>query len=114
MRVAHVDYEETLSSRRRELITKLRMHSSFYSSLPEYICSHSSVVQNNTLCWNGQEIVERFSRQAIRNGAKSQLSNHEIKVKGPEPMISQIIDKLKHINQEPGLDNKGPAGSPQV
>ncbi|XP_048370758.1 glypican-3 [Sphaerodactylus townsendi] len=99
MRVAHVDYEETLSSRRRELITKLRMHSSFYSSLPEYICSHSSVVQNNTLCWNGQEIVERFSRQAIRNGAKSQLSNHEIKVKGPEPMISQIIDKLKHINQ---------------
>nr|XP_056715187.1 glypican-3 [Euleptes europaea] len=99
MRVAHVDHEETLSSRRRELIMKLRMHSSFYSSLPEYICSHSSVVQNNTLCWNGQEIVERFSRQAMRNGAKSQLNNHEIKVKGPEPVISQIIDKLKHINQ---------------
>lgn len=41
----------------------------------------------------------RFSRQAMRNGAKSQLNNHEAKVKGPEPMISQIIDKLKHINQ---------------
>ncbi|XP_060106031.1 glypican-3 isoform X2 [Heteronotia binoei] len=99
MRAAHVDHEETLSSKRRELITKLRMHSSFYSNLPEYICSHSSIVQNNTLCWNGQEIVERFSRQAVRNGAKSQLNNHEAKVKGPEPMISQIIDKLKHINQ---------------
>ncbi|XP_054851810.1 glypican-3 [Eublepharis macularius] len=99
MRVAHIDHEETLSSRRRELITKLRKHSSFYSSLPEFICSHSSAVQNNTLCWNGQEIVERFSRQAVRNGAKVQLSNHEVKVKGPEPVISQIIDKLKHINQ---------------
>ncbi|XP_077164393.1 glypican-3 isoform X3 [Paroedura picta] len=99
IRAAHVDHEETLSSRRRELIMKLRMHSNFYSSLPGYICSHSSVMQNNTLCWNGQEIVERFSRQAMRNGAKSQLNNHEAKVKGPEPVISQIIDKLKHINQ---------------
>lgn len=43
----------------RELITKLKSHGSFYSSLPEYICSHSSAVQNDTLCWNGQEVVER-------------------------------------------------------
>ncbi|XP_062998153.1 glypican-3 [Elgaria multicarinata webbii] len=99
MRVAHVDHEETLSSRKRELITKLRTHSGFYSSLPEYICSHSSAVQNNTLCWNGQEVAERYSRQAARNGGKAQVGNHEVKVKGPEPVISQIIDKLKHINQ---------------
>ncbi|XP_061454729.1 glypican-3 isoform X3 [Rhineura floridana] len=99
VRVAHVEREETLSSRRRELVTKLRAHSSFYSSLPEYICSHSSTVQNNTLCWNGQEVVERYTRPAVRNGGKGQLGNHEVKVKGPEPVISQIIDKLKHINQ---------------
>ncbi|KAI1234850.1 hypothetical protein IHE44_0003234 [Lamprotornis superbus] len=43
----------------RELIAKLKSHSSFYSSLPEYICNHSSAVQNDTLCWNGQEVVER-------------------------------------------------------
>ncbi|KAK2528862.1 hypothetical protein Q9233_007145 [Columba guinea] len=34
-----------------------------------------------------------------RNGAKAQPGNHELKIKGPEPVISQIIDKLKHINQ---------------
>ncbi|XP_053130268.1 glypican-3 [Hemicordylus capensis] len=99
MRGASVEHEETLSSRRRELITKLRMHSGFYSSLPERICSHSSAVQNNTLCWNGQDIVERYNRQTVKNGVKAQLGNHEVKVKGPEPVISQIIDKLKHINQ---------------
>nr|XP_034969500.1 glypican-3-like [Zootoca vivipara] len=82
-----------------ELITKLRAHSGFYSSLPEYICSRSSTAHNNTHCWNGQEVVERYTPKTVRNGGKAQLSNHEVKVKGPEPVISQIIDKLKHINQ---------------
>ncbi|XP_074738999.1 glypican-3 [Strix uralensis] len=99
LKMTHIDQEETLSSRRRELITKLKSHSSFYSSLPEYICNHSSAVQNDTLCWNGQEVVERYSPQITRNGAKAQPGNHEVKMKGPEPVISQIIDKLKHINQ---------------
>ncbi|KAJ7403786.1 hypothetical protein BTVI_74921 [Pitangus sulphuratus] len=99
LKVTHIEQEETLSSRRRELIAKLKSHSSFYSSLPEYICNHSSAVQNDTLCWNGQEVVERYSPQITRNGAKAQSGNHEVKMKGPEPVISQIIDKLKHINQ---------------
>lgn len=41
----------------------------------------------------------RYSPQTTRNGAKAQAGNHEVKIKGPEPVISQIIDKLKHINQ---------------
>ncbi|KAL7979574.1 hypothetical protein Chor_004732 [Crotalus horridus] len=82
-----------------ELVTKLRAHSGFYSSLPEYICSHSSTVHNNTFCWNGHEVVERYSHPPTRNGGRSQLGQHEAKAKGPEPVISQIIDKLKHINQ---------------
>ncbi|XP_074864108.1 glypican-3 isoform X2 [Carettochelys insculpta] len=99
LKVAHTEHEETLSSQRRELIMKLKSHSSFYSSLPEYICSHSSAVQNDTLCWNGQEIVERYSQQAARNSGKVPAGTHEMKMKGPEPVISQLIDKLKHINQ---------------
>ncbi|XP_007440692.1 glypican-3, partial [Python bivittatus] len=94
-----VEPQETLSSRKRELVAKLRAHSGFYSSLPEYICSHSSTVQNNTFCWNGHEVVERYSHPPTRNGGRSQLGQHEAKAKGPEPVISQIIDKLKHINQ---------------
>ncbi|XP_025071263.1 glypican-3 isoform X2 [Alligator sinensis] len=99
LKLARIEHQETLSSRRRELIMKLKSHGSFYSSLPEYICSHRSAVQNDTLCWNGQEITERYSHPVVRNGAKAQAGNHEMKMKGPEPVISQIIDKLKHINQ---------------
>ncbi|XP_057260879.1 glypican-3 isoform X1 [Pezoporus wallicus] len=99
LKATRIEQEETLASRRRELITKLKSHGSFYSSLPEYICSHSSAVQNDTLCWNGQEVVERYSPQITKNGAKAQPGNPEVKMKGPEPVISQIIDKLKHINQ---------------
>ncbi|XP_064374398.1 glypican-3 isoform X2 [Dromaius novaehollandiae] len=98
-KAARAEREETLSGRRRELIMKLKSHSSFYSSLPEYICSRSSAVQNDTRCWNGQEVVERYGPQIARNGAKAQPGTHEVKTKGPEPVISQIIDKLKHINQ---------------
>ncbi|KAG8523444.1 Glypican-3 [Galemys pyrenaicus] len=58
LKVAHVEHEETLSSRRRELIQKLKSFISFYSALPGYICSHSPVAENDTLCWNGQELVE--------------------------------------------------------
>uniref|UniRef100_A0A8C5RBC7 Glypican-3 n=1 Tax=Laticauda laticaudata TaxID=8630 RepID=A0A8C5RBC7_LATLA len=94
-----VEPQETLSGRKRELVTELRAHSGFYSSLPEYICSHSSTVHNNTFCWNGHEVVERYSHPPMRNGGRSQSGQHEAKARGPEPVISQIIDKLKHINQ---------------
>nr|XP_033801264.1 glypican-3 [Geotrypetes seraphini] len=99
LKVTRIEHEETLSSRRREFIMKLKSHSNFYSSLPMYLCSLSSAVQNDTHCWNGHEIVERFTPQMVRNTAKPQAGNHDMKMKGPEPVISQIIDKLKHINQ---------------
>lgn len=38
---------------------------------------------------------------------KNQFNLHELKMKGPEPVVSQIIDKLKHINQVCGtISNK--------
>lgn len=43
----------------RELIQKLKSFISFYNALPGYVCSHSPVAENDTLCWNGQELVER-------------------------------------------------------
>uniref|UniRef100_A0A4X2K508 Glypican-3 n=1 Tax=Vombatus ursinus TaxID=29139 RepID=A0A4X2K508_VOMUR len=57
LKVAHVEHEETLSSRRR------------------------------------------YSQKVAKNVSKGLTSTHDMKTKGPEPIISQIIDKLKHINQ---------------
>lgn len=35
----------------------------------------------------------------VGNGIKAQSTNPEVKVKGADPVVNQIIDKLKHINQ---------------
>lgn len=35
----------------------------------------------------------------VGSGIKAQSENPEVKVKGKDPVISQIIDKLKHIIQ---------------
>lgn len=35
----------------------------------------------------------------VGNGIKSQSGNPEVKVKGTDPVINQIIDKLKHVIQ---------------
>uniref|UniRef100_A0A8D0G303 Glypican-3 n=1 Tax=Sphenodon punctatus TaxID=8508 RepID=A0A8D0G303_SPHPU len=60
-----------------------------------YICSSLPL----TLLLTLPSLWYRYSQQAARNSVKTQAGNHELKMKGPEPLISQIIDKLKHINQ---------------
>ncbi|KAM4555301.1 glypican-3 isoform 2-T2 [Odontesthes bonariensis] len=90
------DTDETLAGLRREFITNLRGFSSFYSGLGEALCSREPAPANHSLCWNGQEMTDRFpgpSLKRLHPGSESKSN------KPPEPIISQIIDKLKHINQ---------------
>ncbi|MEQ2237119.1 hypothetical protein ILYODFUR_019772 [Ilyodon furcidens] len=42
---------------------------------------------------------ECYTRRVVGNGVRAQSTNPEVKVKGEDPIINQIIDKLKHINQ---------------
>uniref|UniRef100_A0A8C9W7Q6 Glypican-3 n=2 Tax=Scleropages formosus TaxID=113540 RepID=A0A8C9W7Q6_SCLFO len=90
------DPEETLAGRRREFISSLQGFSSFYSSLGETLCSKEAAALNDSLCWNGQEMTDRFPGQGSRRVQQTSLESRQ---KTPEPVISQIIDKLKHINQ---------------
>ncbi|XP_068107049.1 glypican-3 isoform X2 [Hyperolius riggenbachi] len=96
---ASADNEETLSGKRREFIMKLKAYSHFYGNLPALVCRHSTVVENDTFCWNGQEIAERFNPHTVKNGLKVQTSNQDGKARSTEPVINQIIDKLNHVNQ---------------
>ncbi|KAJ0050110.1 hypothetical protein NL108_011990 [Boleophthalmus pectinirostris] len=80
----------------REFILSLRGFISFYSGLGEALCSREPPSANSSLCWNGHEMTERFSVP----GLKRSHSGPETRNNKPlEPVISQIIDKLKHINQ---------------
>nr|XP_008173881.2 glypican-5-like [Chrysemys picta bellii] len=40
-----------------------------------------------------------YTHRVVGNGVKAQSVNPEVKVKGTDPVINQIIDKLKHIIQ---------------
>ncbi|TNN67258.1 Glypican-5 [Liparis tanakae] len=43
--------------------------------------------------------IYSYTLRVVGNGIKAQSANPEVKVKGADPVINQIIDKLKHINQ---------------
>uniref|UniRef100_A0A673K2N1 Glypican-3 n=1 Tax=Sinocyclocheilus rhinocerous TaxID=307959 RepID=A0A673K2N1_9TELE len=91
------DPGETLFGRRREFISGLRGFSQFYSGLGEALCSKEPTALNRSLCWNGQEMTDKFLPSTLEN--QFNILNIESRQKPPEPVISQIIDKLKHINQ---------------
>lgn len=59
---------------------------------------------SNTLTWSLNHIFFTFhfvsyTQHVVGNGIKAQTGNPEVKVKGMDPMINQIIDKLKHVIQ---------------
>ncbi|XP_062855876.1 glypican-3 [Trichomycterus rosablanca] len=90
------DPDETLSERRREFIQSLRGFSVFYANLGEALCSREPATLNGSLCWNGQEMTDKFPNPGLK---RNPPHGSDSKQKHPEPVVSQIIDKLKHINQ---------------
>ncbi|TSP25416.1 Glypican-3 [Bagarius yarrelli] len=54
------DPDETLSGQRREFILSLRGFSFFYANLGETLCSREPAALNGSLCWNGQEMTDKF------------------------------------------------------
>ncbi|KAF6725412.1 Glypican-5 [Oryzias melastigma] len=40
-----------------------------------------------------------YTVRVVGSGVRAQSTNPEVKVKGIDPVINQIIDKLRHINQ---------------
>lgn len=44
-------------------------------------------------------LVHSYTLRVVGSGIKAQSSNPEVKVKVVDPVVNQIIDKLRHINQ---------------
>lgn len=91
--------EEPLSSRRKEFISSLRLYRTLYGGLADQLCVNDLAASDGLKCWNGEDVVKSYTRQVVGNGIKAQSNNPEVNVKGTDPVINQIIDKLKHINQ---------------
>ncbi|XP_014811012.1 PREDICTED: glypican-5 isoform X6 [Calidris pugnax] len=93
------DSEETLTSRRKEFISHLRLYRAFYGGLADQLCGNELAAADGLPCWNGEDIVRSYTHRVVGSGIKAQSANPEVKVKGTDPVISQIIDKLKHVIQ---------------
>ncbi|XP_036397169.1 glypican-5a isoform X2 [Megalops cyprinoides] len=100
LRGSQRDTEETLTSRRKELINSLRLYRTFYGGLADHLCASELASADGLSCWNGADVVKSYTLRVVGNGIKAQADNPEVKVKEADPVINQIIDKLKHINQE--------------
>ncbi|XP_075597616.1 glypican-5 isoform X1 [Balearica regulorum gibbericeps] len=99
LKVFSRDSEETLTSRRKEFISHLRLYRAFYGGLADQLCGNELAAADGLPCWNGEDIVRSYTHRVVGSGIKAQSANPEVKVKGTDPVISQIIDKLKHVIQ---------------
>ncbi|XP_034738014.1 glypican-5a [Etheostoma cragini] len=90
---------DSLAVRRRDFLNSLRLYRTFYGGLADQLCVSELASGDGLSCWNGTYIVKSYTLRVVGNGIKAQSANPEVKVKGADPVINQIIDKLKHINQ---------------
>ncbi|XP_062988324.1 glypican-5-like isoform X2 [Elgaria multicarinata webbii] len=92
-------HSSTLSNKRREFINYMKRSRTLYGSLTERLCDGDLVMKDSSTCWNGEDVVESYTSRVVTNGLKAQINNPELKVKGLDPHISNLIDKLQHFNQ---------------
>ncbi|KAM9826728.1 glypican-5a [Syngnathus typhle] len=91
---------DTLAVKRRDFLNSLRLYRTYYGGLADQLCVSELASDDGGLsCWNGTDLVKSYTLRVVGNGIKAQADNPEVKVKGADPVIHQIIDKLKHINQ---------------
>lgn len=90
---------DSLAVRRRDFLNSLRLYRTYYGGLADQLCVSELASGDGLSCWNGTSIVKSYTLRVVGNGIKAQSTNPEVKVKGADPVINQIIDKLKHINQ---------------
>lgn len=43
--------------------------------------------------------MKSYAQRVVGNGVKAQSANPEVRVRGTDPVVNQIIDKLKHVIQ---------------
>ncbi|XP_058044008.1 glypican-5-like isoform X2 [Ahaetulla prasina] len=111
----------TINNKRREFISYMKRSRTFYASLTERLCDGDLVMKDSSTCWNGQDVVESYKNRVVTNGLKAQMNNPELIVRGLDPQIGHLIDKLKHFNQvaaqktslqsESWIDREGSSGN---
>ncbi|KAM6442976.1 glypican-5-like isoform 1-T1 [Liasis olivaceus] len=115
------DKSRSLKKMSREFINYMKRSRTFYASLTERLCEGDLMMKDSSTCWNGEDVVESYTSRVVTNGLKAQMNNPELKVRGLDPQIVHLTDKLKHFNQlaaqttslqsESWIDREGGSGN---
>ncbi|XP_072525184.1 glypican-5 [Salminus brasiliensis] len=102
--------DRSLKQIAREFINYIGRYKAFFAALPEMLCE-GEVVRDEFSCWSGDGVVESYAGRVVGNGVHAQRQNTEVKVRGADPMLSEVKDRLENFTQEiqesmPGLGNR--------
>ncbi|XP_076149890.1 glypican-5 isoform X2 [Alosa pseudoharengus] len=101
-----VELRGRLAHLRREFVGYIPRYKTFFGALPEMLCEGEMGMEFT--CWSGDEVVESYTKKVVGNGVHAQRQNPELKVRGADPALMEVKDKLEQFSQEiqesmPGL-----------
>ncbi|XP_031415649.1 glypican-5 isoform X2 [Clupea harengus] len=104
-----VELRGRLAHLRREFVGYIPRYKTFFGALPEMLCEGEMGLEFT--CWNGDDVVESYTKKVVGNGVHAQRQNPELKVRGADPALMEVKDRLEQFSQEieesmPGLGHR--------
>ncbi|XP_063771741.1 glypican-5-like isoform X2 [Pseudophryne corroboree] len=93
--VPQVEKLHSLGHMRSEFIKYMKPSRMFYTTLAERLCDGDLAVRDGSTCWNGEDVVESYTNLVVSSNFKDQVNNPEVKVRGSNIIINQVINKLR-------------------
>uniref|UniRef100_A0A671M2H6 Glypican 5c n=1 Tax=Sinocyclocheilus anshuiensis TaxID=1608454 RepID=A0A671M2H6_9TELE len=75
-------------------------YKSFFSILPETLCEGEMGVDELT-CWSGDDVVKSYTARVVGNGVRAQSKNPEVRVRGADPVLMDVKNKLELCSHNP-------------
>ncbi|XP_018410333.1 PREDICTED: glypican-5-like isoform X2 [Nanorana parkeri] len=85
----------SLAQMRSDFIKYIKPSRTFYTTLAERLCDGDLAVRDGSTCWNGDDVVESYTNLVVSSDFKDQVNNPEVKVRGSNVIINQVINKLR-------------------